>query len=108
MSQFDFGALGGLLSGVQERMEEMKRRTAETEVTGEAGDGLVKVRISCDYDVKAVSIADDAVQDRELLEDLVRAAVGEALRKAKEEQVKNIEELTGGLPLPPGLFPGFS
>lgn len=107
MSQFDLGALGGLgglLSGVQQKMEEMKRRASEAEVTGTAGDGLVSITVSCDYEVKDVSISQEAFEDRELLEDLVRAALGEALRGAKAEIQKNISDLAGGLPLPPGLF----
>jgi len=104
MSQFDLGGMGGMLAGLQQRMEEMKRRSSETEVTGEAAGGLVKVTVTCDYEVRGVSIEPDALEDRELLEDLVRAALSEALRQAKEQTQKNISELAGGLPLPPGLF----
>ena len=42
--------------------------------------------------------------DREMLEDLVRAAIAEAIRQAKEEAAKNVSQLAGGLPLPPGLL----
>ncbi len=104
MSGFDLGGLGGMMAGLQQRMEEMKRRSSETEVTGEAAGGQVKVTVTCDFEVRGVSIAEDALGDRELLEDLVRAALGEALRKAKEQTQKNISDLAGGLPLPPGLF----
>jgi DNA-binding protein YbaB len=45
------------------------------------------------------------MDDRELLEDLLRAAMGEALRKVQEDMKQNMAALTGGLPLPPGLLP---
>lgn len=104
---FDSGGMGGLmglLGGFQQRMEDMKRKAAETEVEGTAGGGLVKVRMTCDMEVQAVSIAEEAMKDREMLEDLVRAAAGEATRKARDEMAKSIQELAGGLPIPPGLL----
>ena len=104
MSQFDLGGIGGLLANFQQKMDEMKRRSAETEVTGVAGGGVVKVTLSCDYEVKGVQIAAEALGDREMLEDLVRAAIAEAIRQAKEEAAKNVSQLAGGLPLPPGLL----
>ena len=73
-------------------------------MTGEAGGGLVKVTITCDYEVQGVEIGQEAFEERELLEDLVRAAIGEALRQAKAESVQNLKAATGGLPIPPGLF----
>jgi len=104
MSQFDLGGLGGLFAGLQQRVEEIKRWAAETRVTGEAGGGLVKVTVTCDYHVAQVQISEEATEDRELLEDLVRAATDEALRLARDEATRRVSELTGGLPLPPGLF----
>ncbi|MBW1877174.1 MAG: YbaB/EbfC family nucleoid-associated protein [Deltaproteobacteria bacterium] len=104
MSQFDLGGLGGLFAGLQQKVEDMKRWASETEVTGEAGGGLVKVTVTCDYQVTLVQIAEEATEDRELLEDLVRAAAGEALRLARDEAANRVKDLTGGLPLPPGLF----
>ena len=100
------GGLGGLMAGFQKKMEHMKQKAAETEVVGEAAGGLVKVTVTCDYKVQKVEIAEDAMEDREMLEDLVRAATGEALRQAREETAKGLRELTGGLPLPPGLLGG--
>lgn len=104
MSQFDLGGIGGMLASFQQKMDEMKRRSAETEVTGVAGGGLVKVTLTCDYEIKGVQITAEAMSDRELLEDLVRGAIAEAIRQAKEEAAKNVSQLAGGLPLPPGLL----
>jgi DNA-binding YbaB/EbfC family protein len=104
MSQFDMGGLGGLFAGLQQKVEDMKRWSSETTVTGEAGGGLVKVTVTCDYQVTSVEIGEEGMQDRELLEDLIRAATGEALRLVKEALADRVQELTGGLPIPPGLF----
>lgn len=104
MSQFDFGNLGGLFAGLQQSVADMKAK-ASTRCVGEAGGGLVKVTLTGDNQIESVSIAEGAMQDRELLEDLVRAATGEALRKVREEMEKSVRDLTGGLPLPPGMLP---
>lgn len=102
---FDLSNLGALMGGMQQRMEEMKRRAAEARCEGEAGGGLVKVTLTGDYEVVSVSLAPGAMEDRELLEDLLRAATGDALRKVKAEMEKNVATLAGGLPIPPGLLP---
>ena len=105
MDPFDLGNLGSLLGGFQQRMAEMKQKAADARWTGEAGGGLVKVTLTGDYHMDAVSIGEGAMQDRELLEDLVRAATAEALRKVREDVEKNLAVLTGGLPIPPGMLP---
>jgi DNA-binding YbaB/EbfC family protein len=98
--------MGGLLGGLQQRMADMKEKAATTKVEGVAGGGLVTVRLTCDYHVDSVSISPDAMDDREMLEDLVRAALAEALRQAREETGKGMKAMAGGLPIPPGLIPG--
>ena len=106
-SPFDMGGLGGLsglLGGFQQRIEAMKQRAATTEVEGAASGGVVKVRMTCDLNVSSVTIDPSALGDRELLEDLLRAAMNEATQKAKAEMGKGMSELAGGLPIPPGLF----
>ncbi|MEQ1567992.1 MAG: YbaB/EbfC family nucleoid-associated protein [Myxococcota bacterium] len=105
MGPFDGGGLGALFGNFQQKMVEMKERMASTKVSGEAGGGLVKVVLTCDNKVESVSIDPSAMADRELLEDLLRAATGEALRKVREEMEKSVRDLTGGLPLPPGMLP---
>jgi hypothetical protein len=100
------GGLAGMLGGLQQRMEAMKERIARTEVEGIAAGGKVKVRMTCNFDVLAVSIDPSAMADRELLEDLVRAAMGDAAQKARDEMARGLRELAGGLPIPPGLIPG--
>lgn len=101
---FDLNNLGGLMSGLQQRMTALKAEVAATEVTGEAGGGLVKVTVSGEFELINVSIAEGAMDDREMLEDLLVAAQNDAVRRAKELMAAKMSELTGGLPLPPGLL----
>lgn len=98
------GPLGGLLGGLQQKMEDMKRKAGEARCTGEAGGGLVRVTMTGDYQCEAVQIAEGAMDDREMLEDLIRAATSDALRQVREQLQENMKELAGGLPLPPGLL----
>ncbi|MEZ4318209.1 MAG: YbaB/EbfC family nucleoid-associated protein [Myxococcota bacterium] len=104
MDQFDFGNLGALLGGFQQKMAEMQAKQRALKVTGTAGGGLVKVVVTGDFDVESVSISEEAYQDRELLEDLVRAATSEALRQVRDSMKAGMQEMTGGLPIPPGLL----
>jgi DNA-binding YbaB/EbfC family protein len=107
---FDMGGMGGMgglmgmLGGFQQKMEEMKAKAANTVVEGTASGGLVKVALTCDFEVSAVSIDEKAMGDRELLEDLIRAATSDALTKVKAEMANNLKAATGGLPIPPGLL----
>ncbi len=105
MNPFDPSSLGPLLSGLQRAAEDMKQQAAVTECEGTAGGGLVRVVVTADNQMVSVDIAEQAMEDRELLEDLVRAATAEALRGAKDTMAENMRKLTGGLPLPPGLLP---
>ena len=98
MNPYDLGGLGGLLAGFKQRLEDMKQKMAETEVSGEAGGGLVKFSLTCDYHVTSIEIGQEAFEDKELLEDLLRAAANEALRKAQKTTGESFSEAAGGLP----------
>ncbi len=90
---------------LQERMEQMQKELAELEVTGEAGGGMVRVVMRGDRQVREVRI-DDAIwaeQDKGLIEDLVAAAVNQALVKVDEAQKERQQKMMAGLPLPPGF-----
>ncbi|MCA9568740.1 MAG: YbaB/EbfC family nucleoid-associated protein [Myxococcales bacterium] len=104
MDQFDFGNLAGLLGGFQQKMADMQARQKALRCEGTAGGGLVKVVVTGDFLVESVSIAQEASEDRELLEDLVRAATNEALRQARDSMKDGMQAMTGGLPIPPGLL----
>jgi DNA-binding YbaB/EbfC family protein len=101
------GQLGNLMKQaqlVQENMRKLQEELAATEVEGEAGAGMVKVVMTCRHDVKRVAI-DPALlaEDREMLEDLVAAAVNDAVRRVEATIQEKMASLTAGLPLPPGM-----
>jgi len=106
MSDFNLTGLSSMLGNIQERMAETKARAAQIRTEGVAADGLVRVVATGELKVEEVHIAQEAMDDRELLEDLVRAATNEALRSAQAETMKGMSALTAGLPIPPGILPG--
>ncbi len=97
---FDMSALGGMMAGIQR----IQAEALEARVEGAAGGGLVKVVANGKQEVLSVSISEGATEDLELLEDLVTAAVSDALRKSREYLATQMQAVTGGLPIPPGLF----
>lgn len=92
---------------MQEKMQSMQEEIARTEVQGESGAGLVKVIMTGRHDVKRVSIDDSLrTEDKEVIEDLVAAAVNDAVRRVEQNQKDKMSDLTAGMPLPPGFkFP---
>lgn len=106
MDGFDLGGMMNMLGGLQQRMADLQAEAARTEVEGVAGGGLVKVVATGDQKIVSVTISPDAMDDAELLEDLVRAATNEALRLGREKMADAMKQITGGLPIPPGLIPG--
>ena len=93
------------LQKVQQQMEEAQAQLAEEVVEGTAGGGVVTARVKGDGMVDSISIDPDAIDpdDAEMLGDLVTAAVNEGLRKAKDLAAERMNDVTQGLPLPPGL-----
>ncbi|MDX1734484.1 MAG: YbaB/EbfC family nucleoid-associated protein [Halioglobus sp.] len=89
---------------MQEQMQQAQQDMANAEVTGEAGAGLVSVVMTGRHDVKKVSI-DDAVltEDKEVLEDLLAAAVNDAVRKVENQNREAMAGLASGFNLPPGF-----
>ncbi|MEC7948284.1 MAG: YbaB/EbfC family nucleoid-associated protein [Myxococcota bacterium] len=98
----DPNGLGGMLGGLQQQMESMKAEAASAQVTGQAGGGLVQVVANGGMEILSVRIADDALVDREILEDMVTAAVNDALRQAQAVMGQQVAQMMGGLP--PGMF----
>ena len=89
---------------MQENMKKMQEQLAQVEVEGQAGAGMVKVVVTCRNDVKRISIDPSLLaDDRDMLEDLVVAAVNDALRRAEQTASEKMGSLTAGLPLPPGF-----
>jgi DNA-binding YbaB/EbfC family protein len=103
------GNMGNIMSQVQKLQEEMEKAQealATEEVTASAGGGMVTVVATGKKVIKAITIQPEAVtpDDVEMLQDLVLAAVNEALEKADALAEERMGSLTGGMGLPPGLF----
>lgn len=92
-------------SAIQGRMQQMQEELAALEVQGQSGGGLVKVTVNGKFDTRAVKIDPSLLkpEDAEMLEDLVVAALADAKGKAEALIQAKMQEITGGLPLPPGL-----
>jgi hypothetical protein len=101
------GALGNLMQQAQKMQEQMQRaqeELASLEVEGQSGGGMVKVIISCRYEVKRVGIDDSLLgEDRDMLEDMIAAAMNDALTKVEQTTKEKMAGLAGGLNLPAGM-----
>ena len=100
------GGLGGLMKQAQMMQENMKKaqeQLAQVEVEGQSGAGMVKVVMTCAHEVRRVSIDPSVLDDREMLEDLVAAAVNDAIRRGEELSKEKIAGFTAGLNLPAGF-----
>ena len=89
---------------MQENMKTMQDQLANIEVEGQSGAGLVKVVMTCRHDVKRVSIDSSLLgDDKEMLEDLIVAAMNDAARRVETTTQEKMSSLTGGLGFPPGF-----
>ncbi len=90
---------------MQTRMAKAQEEIALATVEGSAGGGVVTVTMTGDQDIRSVTIKPEAVDpdDVETLQDLVLAAVGDALQRSKDLQSERLADVTGGMGLPPGL-----
>lgn len=90
---------------MQDDMKELQDKLDSTEYNGESGSGLIKATVNGKHDVLAIKIDPSAVDtdDLEMLEDLIAAAVNDAVTKAKNENETEMNKLTGGLNVP-GMF----
>ena len=101
------GQLAGLMKQaqqMQDNMRKMQEQLATMEVEGQSGAGMVKVVMTCKHDVKRISIDSSLVgDDKEMLEDLVAAAVNDAVRRVEATVQEKMGGLTAGMGLPPGM-----
>jgi len=105
------GGLGNLMKQAQEMQEQMQRQLkqaqeelAALEITGESGGGMVQVVMNGRHDVRRVQIDPSLIgDDREMLEDLVAAAVNDAVRKVEQTSQEKMSGVTSGLNLPAGF-----
>jgi nucleoid-associated protein EbfC len=101
----DFTSLMKQAAQLQAKMEAMQAELDQIEVEGTAGGGAVTVKLSAKTELKSVAI-DAALlrpEDKEIVEDLLVAAHADARRKAEVLLQEKMQQLTGGLPLPPGM-----
>lgn len=100
------GGLGGLMKQaqkMQENMQKVQEEIAEMEVEGKSGGGMVSVVMTGRHDLRKVTIDDSLMDDKEMLEDLIAAAVNDAVRTVETATKDKMGEVTGGMNLPPGM-----
>ncbi len=101
------GGMGGLMKQaqkMQEKMQKAQEELANAETTGESGGGLVTVVMTGRHDVKSVSLDDSLMEeDKEIIEDLLAAAVNDAVRKIEAVSSEKMGSMTQGMGLPGGM-----
>lgn len=101
------GGMGNIMKQaqqMQERMQKTQEELASIEVTGEAGAGMVKVVMTCNHNVRRVEIDESLMEDdKDMIEDLVAAAINNAVQRVQDTTKEKMGEVTGGMPLPPGF-----
>ncbi len=104
------GGMGNIMKQaqqMQDKMQKMQEEIAKMEVVGESGAGLVKVTMLGSHNVKRVELDDSLMEDdKDMIEDLLAAAVNDAVRRVEEMNKDQMGQLTGGMGMPPGMkFP---
>lgn len=101
------GGMGNIMKQaqqMQDKMQKMQEDIAKMEVVGEAGAGLVKVTMLGSHSVKRVDIDESLMEDdKDMIEDLVAAAINDAVRRVEETNKEQMAKISGGMGLPPGM-----
>ncbi len=100
------GGIAGLMKQAQQMQANMQKAQAELagiEVEGQSGAGAVKVIMTCKHDVKRVTIDPSVMDDKEMLEDLIAAAMNDANRRAEATSEQKMAGFTAGMGMPPGF-----
>lgn len=101
------GGMGNLMKQAQKMQEDMQKAQEEiaaAEVTGESGAGLVSIIMNGRHDVKRVNIDESLMEDdKEILEDLIAAAINDAVRKVEHNTQEKMSKITQGMGMPPGF-----
>ncbi|MBT9496987.1 MAG: YbaB/EbfC family nucleoid-associated protein [Zoogloea oleivorans] len=100
------GGIAGLMKQAQQMQDNMKKMQdslGDIEVEGQSGAGMVKITMTCKHDVRRVVIDPSVMDDKEMLEDLVAAAVNDAVRRVESTTQEKMSGFTSGLNLPPGF-----
>ncbi len=99
-----FGNMMKQAEALQRNMQKAQEEIARLEVVGESGGGMVKVTMTGKHEVKRVQIEPSVIgDDREMLEDLVAAAINDAVRRVETESQQRMSSLMSGMRLPPGF-----
>ena len=110
----ELGQIAGLmrhLPKIREEMERLQQRLGQLVAEGDAGAGMVKVRVNGRMEVLACQLSDDALRigDREMLEDMIRAATNQALDRVRQQSAEETSKMAAGFGIPPGLnLPGIT
>ncbi|MFW8589175.1 YbaB/EbfC family nucleoid-associated protein [Glaciecola sp. 2405UD65-10] len=101
------GGMGNMMKQAQQmqaKMQKAQEELASMEVIGESGAGMVKVTMTCNHNIRKVEVDDSLMDDdKEMLEDLVAAAMNDAVRRVQETSKDKMGDVTGGMGLPPGF-----
>lgn len=101
------GGLGNIMKqaqAMQEKMQQAQEELAHTEVEGSSGGGLVTVIMTCRHDVRKINIDDDLLsEEKAVVEDLLAAAVNDAVRKVEKTTQEKMSGMTAGMGLPAGM-----
>lgn len=100
---FDISAMMEKAKNLKENMAKMKESLSGLSVSGESGGGLVRATATCDMRLTKIEIEPQVEGDREMMQDLIVAAVNNAFEKAKEKSAEEMNQITGGLPNIPGF-----
>ena len=103
---FNKGQLAGLMEQAQAMQDNLKKaqdELANVEVTGESGSGMVKVLMTCKHQVRRITLDPSLMSDdKEMVEDLVAAAINDAVRKVEQTSQERLGKITAGMPGLPG------
>jgi hypothetical protein len=100
------GGLGGLMKQAQQMQANMKKaqdELAKVEVEGQAGSGMVKVTMTCAHEVRRIKLDDSVMDDKEMLEDLIVAALNDAVKQVAATTKTRMSGFGAGLNLPHGM-----
>lgn len=101
-----FASLAGQLPKLREEMEKHQQRLAQLVAEGDAGAGMVKVKVNGRQEVLGYTLSEEALKsgDREMLEDLLKAATNQALEKARQQAAEEMTKLAANMGLPAGAL----
>ena len=100
------GGIAGLMKQAQQMQANMQKaqdELASIEVEGQSGAGAVKITMTCKHDVRRVAIDASVMDDKEMLEDLIAAALNDATRRVETTTQERMAGFSAGLNLPPGM-----